>query len=168
MLYELRLKLTSEMLGDQQTPDRVRRFNRPKSMGGKIALNIPQWTWAIGEAIQALHLDQVDPGRVMMERQMRAPTLQLYTRRWSKTNGRTGKKVQKQEMFESIGVGAELGINLMVSEHPAPGSEKRGLQAPTQDELRQIFSLIGSLMGISPWGAGFGYGRFDVLDVRPA
>lgn len=167
MLYELRLKLVSEMLGDQQTPDRVRRFNRPKSMGGRIALDLPHWTWAVREAVRALHLDQVDPGRVMMERQMRAPTLQLYTRRWSQANGRTGRKVQKKEMFESICVGAELGINFMVGEQPAPGAEKRGLRAPTQDELKQIFSLIGDLVGISPWGAGFGYGRFDVLDVRP-
>jgi len=166
MLYELRIKLTSEMLGEQQTHQKIRRFNRPKNLNGNILLDIPYWSWAISEACEALSFRDVDGSRIMMDRSLRSPSLQIHVRHWMQTNGRTGKKTRKEEKFESIPVGAELSFKLIVSEKPDPSKRADGERSPTEDELFKIFETLGQLIGVSPWGSRFGYGRFDVMHVR--
>lgn len=168
MLYHIRIKLTSPMLGDQHTRDNTRRFDRPASLNGYIRLDMPRWNWAISEALKTSDLfKDIDPERVMMEHKLRTPKLDLHNRTWLKENKRTGQKTRCREMFESINEGAEITLNVLVSEDPSPDS-KDIRRAPTVEELEKMFSVMGDLVGISPWGSQFGYGRFSLISVKPA
>lgn len=155
------------MLGDQHTRDNIRRFDRPASLNGCIRLDMPRWNWAISEALKTSNMFQgIDPERIMMEHKLKTPKLDLHNRSWLKENRRTGKKTRCREMFEAISEGAEITLNVLVSEDPSPDS-KDIRRAPTQEELVRMFSVMGDLVGISPWGSQFGYGRFSVLEVIP-
>jgi len=166
MLYNARIKLTSPMLGDQHTRDKTRRFDRPAALKGDIRLDIPRWHWAIKEAVTSLGMTTVDPRKILMEHRMKTPKVDLFVRKWTQENKRTGDKTQCREMFESIREGAEITLQVLVVEKLEPNEEDTALRAPTSDELTKIFSVIGELVGISPWGSNFGYGRFTVMSVK--
>jgi hypothetical protein len=164
MIYELKIKLTEKMLGDTRHQT-VRRFNRPPSLKGDILLDIRYWNWAIKEACTALHLDGLDPDSVRIDPALRPPTLRLFVRSWWKENKRTGARTRQKDQFEMIDVGTVLTFNLLVPSDPEPGTKARG-RAPTAEELGQIFAVIGDILGISPWGSRFGYGRFKVVSIE--
>lgn len=63
-----------------------------------------------------------------------------------------------------IDVGTVLTFKLLVPGDPEPGTQSRG-RTPTELELTRIFETIGEMLGISPWGSRFGYGRFKVVSV---
>lgn len=165
MRVEVKIQLTSPMLGDQRHPDQVRRFNRPQILQGDIQLNIGRWHWALGEGLMALGLDQVRAEDIMVQHHMRTPTLELYNRRWKQKKG--GKTVQCQEMFESIRAGAQLTFQIMVPESRDPDDpDQDSYRRPSLDEIRKVFEIVGETIGISPWGSKFGFGRFRVLSVQ--
>ena len=165
MLYNLKIKLTSKMLGDQRTRDNIRRFDRPAALQGDIRMDIPRWHWAIREAFSSLQLDEVDHRKILMEHRLKSPRVDLYVRKWTQENKRTGAKENCREMFENIREGAELTLQVLVTDELSPEELDVGLRAPTPEELTKVFSVIGELVGISPWGNNFGYGRFTVLSL---
>lgn len=165
MYLTLRIKLTTAMLGDQRTREKIRRFSRPPAFEGNIATDVIRWHWLIKEAATALELDDIDPSRVLVEQSYKCPALELYSRTYIRENQRTGKKKREQDLFESIRVGAELDLKFMVTQTTDPREQDDGLRAPTEGELEEIFRVIGNTLGISPWGAKFGYGRFKVLSL---
>ena len=165
MLLRVKIKLKSPFLGNCRTTDKIRRFDRSKAFKHDIQVDMVRWNWAIEEAIEALGMD-LDPSAVRVTPNYKAPKLELYVRRWR--DGKTGK--QKEEMFESIKSGAVLTIDVLVINNKEPeGSNADDVfKKPTKEDLKDILSLVGRMLGLSPWGSKFGYGRFEVLAITPA
>lgn len=160
MLYTAKLRLTSAMLGDQQTAEGIRRFNREAAFAEQLQTNEELWSWALGEAAEALNLYEVDMDTIRTAPRYKSPKMVLYTRRWKK-NGKS-----YTEMFEAIKAGTDIYIDFMLLRKAPPGTKELGRRAPTAEELKGMLSVIGMMLGISPWGSKFGYGRFKVVGLE--
>lgn len=154
----MKLKVTSPWLGDvRRGKDKVRRFQRGHT-DDILAFDLPNLQWTFREACDALHLHGVDTKTIRLEEGLVAPCLISYRRRY-----RYEQKKQ-EDFFEAIREGAVLTLKVLVT-RPLPnnpGSKRE----PSQEELHQIFKFIGAMLGLSPWGGHFGYGRFDVMSLE--
>jgi hypothetical protein len=130
----------------------VRRFVRTSD--DELTLDLAQWTWAVNEAAQALHLS-FDTGSIRFPISIQRPTLVLYNRKWH----HLGKR--REEMFESIRDGAELTFEVMLTSV----SEDETRRPPTAEEFRKVMECVGKTIGLSPWGSKYSYGRFKVLSL---
>lgn len=156
MLYQVKLRTTSPWLGQQKSPKGVRHFRRTPD--NNILIDLPQWAWALREAADALHMDDVDIDTINFEAGMRPPTLVLYTRNY-KFKGRP-----KQEMFEAIRDGVPISLDMLVTTSP-PDKTHFSLRTPSSQELQEIIGFTGKMIGLSPFGSRFGYGRFELLEL---
>ena len=157
MLYELKLRLTSPWLGQQRTNQHVRRFRRDRN--NRLAIDTAQWQWAFQEAADALHMKHVDISTICTESGFDVPSLQLFNRRYSH------KGKSHEEMFESIRENNVLAFDILVTKPLPAGGGDVSMTSPDKDELTQIFAFIGKMIGLSPWGTRFGFGRFTVEQV---
>lgn len=157
MLYELRFRLISEILGDQVSRGDPRRLKRADNMEGWLAVDVKHWRWAIHEAVKALGM-RVDAGAVQVAQSMRSPTLNLFRRTYVR-----GQKTC-HEMFESINSRTIISMDVLVPD--VPEDENRP-KPPSCQESTDIFGFIGHYIGVSPWGRQLGYGRFTVESFTP-
>jgi len=163
MLVELQIKLRSSMLGAKRTKNNIRVFERDNSYKPeRLKIDLSQWYWAIGESQNSLGMQGVDPFGVRLESSFDSPTLEMYVRRWDDR-----RQKDNREMFESIRKGAILTFPMMLlnktEPHAGIDSDKR---PPTIKELKDTFDCVGSMLGLSPWGSKFGYGRFSVQSLK--
>jgi hypothetical protein len=160
MLFELKLKVASPWLGDiRRGKDTHRRFQRGHT-DDLLAFDLPRLQWTFTEACDALHLAHVDVKTIRMEEGFRAPTLTSYRRRYSYQQN----KKQQEDFFEAIREGTVLTMQVLVTRNLP--NHQTALKPPTQEELSQIFKFVGAMLGLSPWGGHFGYGRFDVISLE--
>ena len=160
MLYEIKLKATSPWLGDiRRGKDKIRRFQRGHTED-VLAFDLPRLQWSFQEACDALHLHHVNTKTIRMEEGFRSPSLVSYRRRYNHQK----KNEQQEDFFEAIREGTHLTMQVLVT-NTIPNSASHQ-KAPTDEELKQIFSFVGSMLGLSPWGGHFGYGRFEVLELN--
>lgn len=157
MLYELKMRLTSPWLGQQRTNQHVRRFRREKD--GRLMIDTAQWQWALQEAAEALHIEDIDIATIRTESGFDAPTLQLFNRRYSH------KGKPHEEMFESIRENTILTFNILVTKPLPIVGESNGQRQPDIDELNKLFGFVGKMIGLSPWGTRFGFGKFTVEQI---
>jgi hypothetical protein len=158
MLYELKLRVTKAWLGDiRRGQDKIRKFQRGHTED-ILAFDLPRLQWTLQEACEALHLHHIDIKTIRMEEGLKSPCLISYRRRY------THRKKQQEEFFEAIREGTVLTMQVLVTQ-PLPNSTSHG-KPPTLKELEQIFSFVGSMLGLSPWGGHFGYGRFDIIHLN--
>lgn len=153
MLCEIKIRMTTPLLGQQRDPSGIRRFTRTASQA--IAIDLERWLWAFSEAAKSLHVN-VHTSSLHPAEGIAAPTIVLYNRRWK--DRKSGQEVQRQEMFESVRKGTVLTFRLAVT----TDSEN---QKPTAEQVQSLFGYIGEFIGISQWGNRFGYGRFSVDNV---
>lgn len=153
-LYDLKIKLTSVWLGNQRTRENVRRFRRDSD--GKLAVDLAQWSWTFQQAAEALHMDDIDTDTIRPQMNIDPPTLVLYRRKY------THKNKQQSEMFEALRENLVLTIKILVTT-----TEKSDKYSPDEARLRDIFRFTGMFLGLSPWGGQYGYGRFDVVELKP-
>ena len=161
MLYEIKIKVTSPWLGDKKGVDQVRRFQKRTLDDGAegFSIDLPYWCWALGEAIDALHIGNIlIVDHVRVEDAIKKPTLVLHNRRWYDKVGKP-----KTEMFESIRENTTLNFKLVVTKAQLLGNALT--VSVTKAEIMSIFNFIGKYIGLSPWGNKFGYGRFRVVEV---
>lgn len=158
MLYEIKFKLASPWLGQQRTNKHVRRFRREKD--NRLTIDTAQWQWALQEAADALHLDHVDVSTIRTEVGFDSPSLQLFNRRYSH------KGKPHEEMFESIREGTILTFDILVTKPPPASTEDDVRTSPGQRELHTMFEFVGKMIGLSPWGTRFGFGRFIVDQLK--
>lgn len=158
MMYELKIRLTSQMLGDVRTHEKVRRFERCRR-SSDLQPDAVMWRWALKEAKESLRLN-VHTDCIMIPPAIRAPRLDLYKRKYRKP----GKREMTFEEFEAINIGAILTITLQVN---SADPKKKDAVSPGRLELEQLFRFIGKFIGLSPWGNKFDFGRFEVLSVTP-
>lgn len=156
MLYEVKIKLTSAWLGQQRTKEQIRRFRKLKP-SNNIAIDNAQWQWAFQEAADALHLNHVDVSTIYTDQGFEAPTLQLYNRRYTH-NGKP-----HQELFESIRENTVITLEMLVT---TPTQQNKLTQSPSKSELDQILCFVGRMLGLSPWGSRFGFGRFKIESIE--
>jgi hypothetical protein len=160
MMLRVRIKLLTPLLGSKATRDGVRRFNRDNRMDGDtVPLDMALWHWALSQAADTLGVP-FSGDMVRMADGVKGPALSLYIRRYRRSAG--GEECKEQ--FESVRGGAELDIPFMLFTSPAPGAGKDGIL--TLEDFRRILELTGSMVGVSPWGSKFGYGRFRLLGVE--
>lgn len=161
MIYALKIRLTSQMLGNVNSHEKVRRFERCRK-SSDLQPDPVLWRWALAQAAQSLHL-RVETDAIAIPPGIRAPTLSLYRRHFYK-DGKKGRKERVFEDFECINVGAVLTIYLQVASS-LPGEPNK--KVPSRADLENLFVFIGKFVGLSPWGSRFDYGRFDVVELKP-
>lgn len=159
MIYKLRLRLTSPMLGARRDHG-IRRFDR-QNRAGNLWLDMPPdlWRWAIREAVSGLWLKDVDPLCVQCPNGFLSPALVKYDRQFFKG----GKK--KTELFECIRSNTVITIRFAVTDRDPGKPQDVSSRGPNEAELQQIFKYVGRFLGISPWGQSMRYGRFEVDDL---
>lgn len=161
MLYDLKIRVTSPWLGDiRRAKDTHRRFQRGHTPD-ILAFDLPRLQWTLEEARDALRLPHVDTKTIRMEEGFRSPTLTSYRRRFSSRQS----PQQQEDFFEAIRENTVLTMQVLVT-RPLP-KQSTGQTPPSAEELSQIFKFVGSMLGLSPWGGHFGYGRFEVISLEP-
>ena len=155
MLYEIRLKVTKPLLGDQHGTH-ARKFKRAKD-GRRILWPAGRWEWALKNAAHSLRME-VDVQTVNLQEDFFAPTTQLCHREWKDVKGK------HTEIFESIPIGSVISIypELPMESHPA------GRTVPSLGQLEILMEYVGKLCGMSAWGSDWGYGRFMVESIGEA
>lgn len=160
MLYEVQIKLTSPMLGDTRDRTQVRRFSRNKK--DILQLNPELWAWICNSAAESLEdYVNIDLETIMAPPTIWLPVVELYIRRLHTTNG-----TPFTEKHECISSGTELRfIMLVTAQRPGIQSDKK--RVPSIKELEALFIFAGQYMGLSPFGITKGYGRFELISLKP-
>lgn len=164
MLYNVGIKLTSPFLGSQNTSERIRRFNRSKQRDQAVPIDRSIWFWALQEASNALNIQDINVQLLWPSEHYQPSTIVLYKRRWKQQKG--NKTVQRSEMFEAIQTGTILRFNVLFLSEQDPSENYDDGRLPTEDEFIGILNFIGQMIGFSPWGRKFGYGRFEVAELQ--
>jgi len=146
MLTLVRIRLNTPLLGDLSPGrDGIRRFRKE---GDMVLINEQTWreqfTQAAGEAHMLVNTEAICPPRTLLP-----ASYHIYTRHYSQV---------KLDYFESFRKGTVLNMTFMLRENLP--------KAPTLEQFKTLLSLVGTWLGLSPWGSKFGYGRFEVMDVH--
>lgn len=164
MLVDIRIKLLEPFLGDRPTPHppRIRRFIRRE---GELLLNMEQWNRAVRQALTDLHMEDVEPASVMFPLTLPLGRTDLFNRKWWDKKWDQGKKVPilREEMCECVRQGAELSFDVVL----AVESIDLKNRIITLEEFQRVMEHIGLMIGLSPFGSHFRFGRFKVLSVTP-
>lgn len=158
MIYRLRIRLTSQMLGARSSQNGMRTFDRHPSKGSDwMDFSAKLWRWAVQEAVEGLHLKQVQPDCIQPPQGYLAPHTTPFARQFKRGENK------ERDVFEAIRAGTVLTLRFAVTA-PPPGALAH-LRKPDAEELEQIFKYIGEFLGISPWGNKFGFGRYVIEDL---
>jgi hypothetical protein len=160
MLVTLRIKLLEPFLGDQRTPEQIRRFRRRED---EILLDMSQWSRAVRQSLEDLHLEAVDPASILFPLTLPVGRTDMYNRKWWEKRYVTGvqRNVLKEELCECIKSGAELSFDVGLTIE----STVENKRPATEDELGMIMGYIGKMIGLSPFGSQFKFGRFKVMSI---
>jgi hypothetical protein len=134
------------MLGDM-TPGRdgIRRFRKESSM---VLVNEQAWRGQFEQAARDARM-LVNINAILPPRTILPASYHIYTRHYSQV---------KTDYFESFRKGTILTMIFRIEETMA--------KAPTLDQFTTLLSLVGTWLGLSPWGSKFNFGRFEVLDTH--
>lgn len=151
MLLTLKVKLAAPVLGGLK-PDHggVRRFERTN---GLLLVRQFRFEESLQLAGRNLGLPNAD-AFVRMEHTCQPPTITLYDRRFRQNN------ILKQEMFEAFRKGSVISFRCMLRD------DLEG--CPRIEQIRELFSVAGEYVGMSPFGSKFGMGRFNVESLMSA
>lgn len=163
MFLNVQIKLTSEFLGQKRQRDGVRIFSKDKN---KILwlVDLQQWSWAFKEAASALEFNEVDTSSIRVATGILLPTLALHRRRYTPERGKS--RGMQEEMFESFRENSVITFQVLITS--AMEEKKPGRRPPSLGEFESILAFVGEMVGLSPWGNKFGYGRFKVINIEKA
>jgi hypothetical protein len=148
MIVEIKIKLTTPILGELNPDSRgVRRFRKTKH-GGEIAINSQSWQSQWDSACKMLSLNNINTNTILPQASYASPSIHLYRRVYSKI---------KVEFFESIRAGTVLTMQAGIR------SELPG--APDFKQFENIIKTTGQYFGISQWGSKFGFGRYNLISL---
>jgi hypothetical protein len=148
MMYIVQVRLMSEWLGELK-PDHkgVRRFKTTRDR--RVDVNARVWQDQFSLAARNLQLD-LDIRRTFIPPSGIVPaSIHKHLRRYSKVY---------EEIFESFRKGTIITFDLMIRDDLPKHPE--GMQ------LKTMFSFVGRNLGLSQFGNGFGYGRFELVNIR--
>lgn len=131
-------------------------FERARGNRAAAVLGSKEWSWLWNEAWDVGDIDrEIYRDAIRMEHRLILPSLMLFPRSIGET------RVQ----HESIREGTILTLSgTVVSPEPATAKNSKS-RKPTLDETRLALQYMGDMLGISPWGKKFGYGRFDLHEI---
>lgn len=159
MLLEVRIRLTSPILGDCFAGDR-RKFKRIGNDPTLLDARPDIWSWALRTAFESLRI-KADPDTIKVASVMRAPRLcHIFrsSRLRKESNDPRGRDVQ----FEAIDRGTTFTLNFVLT--PTHGG---ATQVASFKDVADALSFVGQFLGISHWGNDLDYGRFIVISVAP-
>lgn len=172
-LISVTLRLNSHCLGDMQTDGRVMRFRRTEFDDGLWEITGAEWAWMLNEGLRGLrgssHPAYIDPGTIFPPPGIRLPKNLDQFRREKNKARRAEPGVPDSHIckHESLRSGMHLTFDLAVtSPQPERPDEELDLRVPTIEELRALFTYIGTYIGISPWGKNYQKGRFSVVHIE--
>jgi len=145
MLYTIKLKLTSHILGEKRVSG-IRRLNK---VGDQIIIDGDLWANKLFQSACDLGLIY-DKSVIRFDESYRSPSIHLYRRVYKKT---------RIEMFESIRKGTVITMDLLI--------DNTNTYSLTSEEYTKMFNHMGKYYGITEWGEKFGYGRFYILNFEP-
>lgn len=163
MIYTIKIKLESPLLGNTADGTKIKRFERAKDQD-KIMLSSDVFQWAVNESLGLLRLDQVVNQDYFVEiLPMQRPALSLYNRNYKdKISGKP-----KSSQYECIRSGAVITFDVLVLGNLPKSVNSLSLRRPTDKEIEFVFSTIGKFFSLSPWGCATGkYGRFELLECN--
>ena len=152
MLCEVKIRVTTRLLGNVKCHDKIRRFSKNKQ--GDINLDMPLWMWAMRSALHAVEAyKDICISTIRLPLVIRTPTLVLF--------------VDKRErMFEAVDTGTVLTFSVVIApEPPPPPYDSQGSRSPTLEEFRDILNTAGQTVGFSSCQGDVGLGRFKVESV---
>jgi hypothetical protein len=146
MLLDLRIKLSKPWLAAQPPDHRgIRRF---KMNGDLVFVHTDYWKEQLRIAAMQLHYP-IDVNTLYPPQGIRPASIHLFRRIFSK---------RRQELFESFRTGTVLTFDFMVREDQS--------RCPDTEQFRNMLSFVGEYLGLSQFGSKFGFGRFQVLDIK--
>jgi len=134
-------------LGSVRMQDKVRRFSKDESKN--INLDIPLWLWAIKAALPSDSPIAVSTLRLPLS--IKAPRLDLY-------------KDKHERLYEAIHLNTVLTFKMLIAAVPPPGVDE-DKRPPTIEELKNLLSVVGEQVGLSPYRSEEGWGRFTVESI---
>lgn len=143
MILYNELQITKPILGCKVVSGKPRQLLRDAS--NRPGLVEPVWNKNFENAASALNID-FKSEMVTFPTGYEASKFEEFLRTYSKF---------KKERFESIPEGAKIWFDVMLSE---------GSVSPT--DYAKLLTYVGRELGISQFGNKFGFGRFEVLDIR--
>ncbi len=159
MLHDLKIRLTSPILGDIQppAPSATSIFRLRRGTKNGIVNDVGLWHYALGEAVKSLRLETLHPDCIRMPDEYRAPSLGIYNRRYQ----HPVLKHKWAQQFEAISSGAVITIPIEILANQSTG------EMPSEDEVRLAFSWVGKWIGVTQWGHEFNFGRFNLISLLP-
>ena len=163
MLYTLKVKLDSPILGNLEDGSGVKRFGKTAD-GEFIHFSNDIFKWAVEESLSLLRLDNVISSEYFVEvLPVRRPTLVLYNRKYK---DKISEKF-KVSSHEAVRAGATITLDILVLKKLPKTFNNANLRAPSTNEIKTVFTTIGKFFGISPWGSHTGkFGRFDLIEFN--
>jgi hypothetical protein len=163
MLYTLKVKLDSPILGNLEDGSGVKRFGKTAD-GEFIHFSNDIFKWAVEESLSLLRLDNVISSEYFVEvLPVRRPTLVLYNRKYK---DKISEKF-KVSSHEAVRAGATITLDILVLAKLPKTFNNANLRAPSTKEIKTVIATIGKFFGISPWGSHTGkFGRFELIEFN--
>jgi hypothetical protein len=140
------IEFLQPMLANGRPGDITCRFNRDTE--GMLVFESRWWHSAISAALKNMpDMKHVSPEDINVALQVRAAT-KLHERTYFKHD----KKCRR--VHESIPPGAIVKFEALVADQVS------------ESNLKAILSMIGSYIGMSPFGYKLGFGKFKVLTIK--
>lgn len=161
---ELELKLYNAILGWRRAEidDDVVMMLDTRQVGGTLMWEVDQrrWKWALDQACRALGMDSdnVSVDYIALPTSVPVAGVTPYVRR-HRDHG-TIREVR----HEAIRSSSRIRVKVVVLDTLEHGNGDT--RPPTQDELFDMFKLVGDNIGLSPYGSQLGYGRFSVTVIE--
>jgi len=159
--------LAAKRSGDRENPRRV--FNKLPTPKGEdnnlvyIAAPLARWNWAFLEARDCLGLSEVAVSAIIPSHWMAVKRTSTYVRNY------TVDRRRMEEKFESVQSGNVFSMQFVLSKHIPPDTDGGGrfTRTPEVEELDSMLELIGERLGMSEWGQGYLFGRFELSLDQP-
>lgn len=168
MLLTRRLRLINPLLANRNNhgrnpyPNKVfTRVNTPRNQPegrAYIASDLPRWEWAFLEARDALSLSDVAVSAIVPPRWYAVANTKVFNRRY-----RYGSSM-RTESHESLSANQVFEAVFTLSAHVPPNTDGNGrfIRPPDEQEFDDMLSHIGEHLGMSEWGHGRQFGRFEI------
>lgn len=178
MILRADIQITTIVLGDKNH-NGVMRFARSDLDNRLWTIPPAEWFWLLDAARGSLHLpEEVSTNLVMPPPGITLPCIHLYERLEGKAvpwrRGDVGKRIKHEAIYANTKLQFEFAIAPAFF-HPSGGSpvddfgddfgDGKFKRPPTLQEMADILKVIGTHLGISPWGRRFLKGRFSLLGL---
>ena len=141
MVVIAQIRLTSPILGDMKADkDGIRRFRKNRD---RIIVDQRVWDAQFREAARVIGMKLGKQDILWFEPSYISPAIRLYRRVYSRVH---------VEMFEAIQKGTVITLSITTS--------------IPEDQFRQLLETVGLHLGLSQFGSKFGFGRFEIIDIR--